>query len=140
MTAPERVFCCDQMRLNATVQCDEHRTEPWACPDVLVTRSEDGDVLGLPVRDGGSSFMMIRHCPWCGTDLRDSETPAEPIEVVLPTPAPASVLALRAAIMHVERTFDSADGEALADTLTVAVVDAGWRPTATVVAGSEVVA
>lgn len=58
----------------------------------------------------------------------DSEYRPQADPPVADAPSVAAALALRAAILHVERTFDSADGEALADALTVAVVDAGWRP------------
>ncbi len=27
---------------------------------------------GIPVLDGGSSFIFIRYCPWCGTFLPGS--------------------------------------------------------------------
>jgi hypothetical protein len=37
------------------------------CPDALV--GYFGDQYGIRVHDGGSSFVAILHCPWCGTEL-----------------------------------------------------------------------
>ena len=28
---------------------------------------------GIPVRDGGSSYVVIHHCPWCGHVLPKSK-------------------------------------------------------------------
>jgi uncharacterized protein DUF6980 len=39
------------------------------CPDSLVIHLQDTAQFGLRVHDGGSSFITIRHCPWCGADL-----------------------------------------------------------------------
>lgn len=27
---------------------------------------------GVPIRDGGSSYLVILYCPWCGTKLPES--------------------------------------------------------------------
>ena len=24
---------------------------------------------GVPIRDGGSSFLVMKYCPWCGKEL-----------------------------------------------------------------------
>jgi hypothetical protein len=29
----------------------------------------------IPVRDGGTSGILIRYCPWCGTRLPPDRTP-----------------------------------------------------------------
>jgi hypothetical protein len=42
---------------------------PFNDPDVLIWRFDNGD-FGLPVRDGGPSMVVIKHCPWCGTELK----------------------------------------------------------------------
>lgn len=65
-------FCCSWLREKATVDCGHH-TSPWDCPDVMVVWSERGE-FGLPVRDGGESFIVISHCPWCGTRLPADDT------------------------------------------------------------------
>lgn len=51
--------------------CRDHADDPdpAACPDVLFVRGSDG-CYGIPVRDGGSSYVRIRFCPFCGRPLR----------------------------------------------------------------------
>lgn len=71
-----REFCCDQMQHSSLLTCTQHQDCPEDCPDVLVVHS-DQHGAGLPVRDGGSSFVTIRFCPWCGAALAAS-TPQPP--------------------------------------------------------------
>jgi hypothetical protein len=59
--------CCDRMREAAENVCDEH-PDRFDCPDCLVSRFLDGR-YGLIIHDGGSSVVIIRFCPWCGTEL-----------------------------------------------------------------------
>lgn len=65
--------CCAEMAQQRAVSysCSLHE-DPYECPDVLVIRAQDG-THGLPVRDGGRSggrsFVIIQHCPWCGSVL-----------------------------------------------------------------------
>lgn len=60
--------CCDWMQIRLDWYCDVH-TDPFDCADAVLIRLRDGR-YGLPVRDGGSSFITISFCPGCGTDLR----------------------------------------------------------------------
>lgn len=48
--------------------CTEH-TDPFECPDIMIVANLDRPRFGLPIRDGGSAFIEIRHCPWCGIEL-----------------------------------------------------------------------
>jgi hypothetical protein len=50
--------------LNRT--CNIHATRS-ECPDVFIIHVNGG--YGLFVHDGGSSFVEIRYCPWCGAEL-----------------------------------------------------------------------
>jgi hypothetical protein len=61
-------YCCEQMRRQVEHSCDVH-SDLSECPDSLIVRNGDTGEFGLRVHDGGSSFITIRHCPWCGTDL-----------------------------------------------------------------------
>jgi hypothetical protein len=61
-------FCCEQMKRQVEYTCEVH-PDVSECPDSLVVRLTDTGKFGLRVHDGGSSFIAIRHCPWCGTDL-----------------------------------------------------------------------
>ena len=62
----EFVFCCPDMRRNVEHRCEQHG-DPSDCPDALVGRF--GDEFGIRIHDGGTSFVTIRFCPWCGSDL-----------------------------------------------------------------------
>jgi hypothetical protein len=60
--------CCKRMATALTMSCDQH-DDPWDCPDVAVIYHEPFDEYGIPIRDGGMSYLLIEHCPWCGTAL-----------------------------------------------------------------------
>ncbi|GJL92224.1 MAG: hypothetical protein DHS20C04_18830 [Hyphococcus sp.] len=60
------------------MNCDTH-DDPFECPDSLIAYNEGLNRFGLIVHDGGSSVIMIRHCPWCGERLGIS-TNSEPEE------------------------------------------------------------
>jgi len=47
-------------------RCEQHRSR-WDCPDALVCKTKNG--FGLIIHDGGSSFVSIEYCPWCGKSL-----------------------------------------------------------------------
>jgi hypothetical protein len=48
-------------------RCPDH-SDPFECPDALVCCSL-GRGYGLIIYDGGSSFVDIAFCPWCGTKI-----------------------------------------------------------------------
>jgi hypothetical protein len=60
--------CCEQMKRHVEHSCDLH-ADLSECPDSLIVRHAETGEFGLRVHDGGSSFISICHCPWCGTDL-----------------------------------------------------------------------
>lgn len=68
--------CCPMMRDQSTLDCEQHHDHPIDCPDVLVLHGPQGP--GLPIRDGGSSWVAIRYCPWCATDLCAGEVAGTP--------------------------------------------------------------
>lgn len=59
-------FPCIHIAYHSTMTCSEHK-DPWECPDMTIVKTKNG--YGIPVRDGGSSFIQISHCPWCGVTL-----------------------------------------------------------------------
>lgn len=59
-------YCCDTMKFYLEYKCDEH-SDPHDCSDYVIAKF--GKKLGIPIRDGGSSFTEIKFCPWCGADL-----------------------------------------------------------------------
>lgn len=34
---------------------------------MTLVRTEEG--FGIPVRDGGNSYIQIDYCPWCGVEI-----------------------------------------------------------------------
>lgn len=66
--AARSLHCCEVMRANV-----EHRCEEEGCAGVLVVRIDMFREYGMVVHDGGSSFVPIAHCPWCGSKLPRSE-------------------------------------------------------------------
>ena len=64
----ETTHCCETMAYHATHRCDEH-PDPFDCPDNVVWFDATELRYGLITHDGGSSYVAIRHCPWCGTGL-----------------------------------------------------------------------
>lgn len=66
--SPDR-SCCEDMRAQLSRTCADH-PDPADCPDSLVGRYGSRSEYGLRIHDGGSSFVAIRYCPWCGTALK----------------------------------------------------------------------
>lgn len=63
-------YPCVHVAYNSVMHCTQH-DNAWECPDTALVRV--GDVFGIPVRDGGPSFLQIKHCPWCGIRLSSDE-------------------------------------------------------------------
>ena len=59
-------YCCESMDAHVLQKCDHH-PDPFDCPDTVIVKTEPG--FGLPIRDGGSSYIEIHYCPWCGKKL-----------------------------------------------------------------------
>jgi len=53
---------------HAEARCDDH-SSPFECADSLIYCDEQSGQYGLIIHDGGSSFIAIDHCPWCGGRL-----------------------------------------------------------------------
>jgi hypothetical protein len=62
--------CCDEMTAQVTHACGD--CSPEVCVDQLVVFVEKFGEYGLPVRDGGSSYVLIGYCPFCGSRLPES--------------------------------------------------------------------
>ena len=37
--------------------------------DSIITHNLKGNEYGIPIHDGGSSYIQINYCPWCGNKL-----------------------------------------------------------------------
>src|SRR3954454_11418873 len=69
--------CCESMLKQLNWKCADHSSLA-DCPDALVGRFGKAGDYGLLIHDGGSSYVAIAYCPWCGTKLRtekDTDTP-----------------------------------------------------------------
>lgn len=65
-------LCCEEMRLGLTFSCDQHDS-PFDCADALLIYNRVFDEVGLIIHDGGISYLLITHCPWCGGKLPESQ-------------------------------------------------------------------
>jgi hypothetical protein len=64
--------CCQQLRDEVEHRCEEH-PDPYECPEHLIRYVPEFDEYGLIVHDGGTSYVEIGFCPWCGTKLPPSQ-------------------------------------------------------------------
>lgn len=67
---PDRL-CCESMQAALEMHCDTH-SDPFECPDSLIAYHEGLNQFGLIVHDGGTSVVVIRHCPWCAAALNEA--------------------------------------------------------------------
>ena len=58
--------CCSILAYYLERECAIH-SDPWDCPDRLFYRANDGEI-GIVVHDGGSSFVTMLYCPFCGRE------------------------------------------------------------------------
>ncbi|MBN9281953.1 MAG: hypothetical protein J0H37_06820 [Hyphomicrobium denitrificans] len=65
------VHCCAAMVKALEFDCDQH-IDPFECADSLIVYNEAMDEYGLIIHDGSASYVLIDHCPWCGTRLPES--------------------------------------------------------------------
>jgi len=65
--APTRA-CCKAMRAQLDWRCETHRSAE-DCPDALIAWVPARGVFALLIHDGGTSYIPIQHCPWCGARL-----------------------------------------------------------------------
>ena len=56
------------MAYHLSYHCEEH-PNAFECPDKLIYYSEEAKIYGFIIHDGGSSFIAILFCPWCGAEL-----------------------------------------------------------------------
>lgn len=60
--------CCETMEAQLAWFCDQH-SDPNDCPDCIVRYYPRKRCYGIPIHDGGSSYIVIQYCPWCGAKL-----------------------------------------------------------------------
>lgn len=64
--------CCKIMTQKINHACAQH-PDPFSCPDHLIYYIEKFHEYAIIIHDGGSSFVLIFHCPWCGAKLPESQ-------------------------------------------------------------------
>ncbi len=70
---PGVTHCCDMMTSNVDLEC--HRcSDRYECTDNLVTFIARWQEYGLIIHDGGTSYVTIDFCPWCGARLPESQS------------------------------------------------------------------
>jgi hypothetical protein len=101
-------YCCEALKAQVHHRCADH-PNPIDCPDALIVEAHAGAEFGIRVHDGGSSFVRIHHCPWCGADLsQQNETvTSEPSSTSGPEEARVFLL------WHVHRHDDGYEDEKL---------------------------
>ena len=70
-TLTAKTLCCGTMETEVNRKCAEH-SDPFDCPDHTVYYSTEFKEYGIIIHDGGSSYSVIRYCPWCGSNLPTS--------------------------------------------------------------------
>jgi len=60
--------CCEMMGEHLNRKCEQH-PDLYDCPDVVITGPPEQSKWGLPIHDGGHSFISIQFCPFCGKKL-----------------------------------------------------------------------
>jgi hypothetical protein len=60
--------CCQQMSEHVNQRCEQH-PDAFDCPDKLIHHSAGTGEYGIIIHDGGSSYVVINYCPWCGARL-----------------------------------------------------------------------
>lgn len=69
---PSRAHCCTDMTNALAFECEQH-ADPFECGDCALIYNLLFDEYGLVVHDGGASYLLINHCPWCAAKLPESQ-------------------------------------------------------------------
>lgn len=59
-------YCCSDLQYQLEQTCDIH--DKYGCPDVVLIKEDNGDI-GISIKDGGTSYLKIDYCPFCGSKL-----------------------------------------------------------------------
>lgn len=61
-------ICCNTMKYHLEYKCDIHKND-FDCPDKIIFKSKKEKNFGIIIHDGGSSYIEIIFCPFCGNKL-----------------------------------------------------------------------
>ena len=59
-------YCCIKM---AYYLIEDKKAKTEVNYDAVITQTKSKD-FGIPIHDGGSSYIEIHFCPWCGNKLK----------------------------------------------------------------------
>ena len=65
-------YCCEMMKENSQFTCNKC-TDEYDCPDTLIHFDKSNNEFGIIIHDGGTSFIEISYCPWCGINLNNDK-------------------------------------------------------------------
>lgn len=68
-------FCCEDIEKYVEYECTTHKNI-FDCYDHLFIYNKIYDEYGVIIHDGGSSYIAINYCPFCGAKLPDSKREA----------------------------------------------------------------
>ncbi len=60
--------CCETMKYHLDFKCDIHK-DRFLCADAILYKSGKNKKIGIIIHDGGSSYIEIEFCPWCGKKI-----------------------------------------------------------------------
>lgn len=63
-------YCCNDFKYHINFKCDIHK-EDFDCPDKIIFKSKKSNDYGILIHDGGSSYIKIKYCPFCGKRLKN---------------------------------------------------------------------
>ena len=66
------MHCCESMKKRINFKCTKHKNK-YDCPDAIIEYIPKFDEYGIIIHDGGSSYILINYCPFCGKKLPDSK-------------------------------------------------------------------
>src|SRR5687768_7293439 len=64
--------CCEQMAETVNYRYSQN-TDIFDCPDNIIYYSPRFDEYGIIIHDGGTSYITIKYCCWCGMKLPQSK-------------------------------------------------------------------
>ena len=61
-------YCCISMAYYL-IEDKESKKNGELNYDCVITHHKKEKTFGIPIHDGGSSYIKIKFCPWCGKQL-----------------------------------------------------------------------
>lgn len=62
-------YCCIDMAYHL-IEDKKGKSSRKINYDSVIVQTSSKKIFGLPIHDGGTSFIKIKYCPWCGSKLK----------------------------------------------------------------------